>query len=216
MELSTLPRNVVREALRQMHRPIALAERVARRVGVDVPDEWLPERAFERFEGDVQRLVGSLLRDAELTEEGRRHDARAKELRRAARLEGEADAKRTAAKARFTARHETVERQRKAVGKAAAELERQRAAEHDAGRKRARQIARGREEAAAQADRARQQTADQAERAAAATRVVEEAQAFGAGVRAAQAEAHVQRLDQAVEHERADRKQHRGPPRQDR
>ncbi len=209
MEITTLSRSVVRNGLRQLRRSVDMAEAVAERVGVKVDDDWLPVRAFERFEGDSKRVVGALLRDEELAEEGRRQRARSDELGRAARLHTEAATKRAGADARFERQQQNAVKQRRAVGQAAAELERQRAAEHAVGRERARRIARRREDAVDEADVVRRATVDAAVVAAAETRAQEKAAASDARRRAEQAEAEVDRFDEVIEDHKAQRQARR-------
>ena len=114
--------DLLRQSLRLARLPLTAIEHVARRQGVDVSD-WYPSRAFERVEGDVERVVGSLLRDDALVEEGHRHLARVHQLQHAGRLDAYAEGRRAAAQARFDQRHQAAVAQRHALHAAAEAFE---------------------------------------------------------------------------------------------
>ena len=141
MKPTTVTRSLVRQVLRVCRAPLDLAEVFARRQGVDVVD-WYPARAFEGIEGDVKRMVGAVLRDPVLVEEGYRNRARVDELRHAHRLRLQAEGQRFTAEARFHARHQAATEQGHALDRAAQALEHEHDAEADARRAEARQAAR--------------------------------------------------------------------------
>jgi hypothetical protein len=187
MKTTTVTRGLVRRGLRAARTPLDAAEVFARRQGVDVVD-WYPARAFEGIEGDVKRVVGALLRDAVLVEEGYRHRARVDELRYARRLQLQAEGQRLAAEERFEQRHPVATGQRLAVDQAARALEHEHDAEADVRRDEARQAA-GRQRALVD-DEVQESRASvrAARRAADSVRVAEEAGVLEHEVRAAEAE----------------------------
>lgn len=206
MEITTVPRTLVREGLRRMRLPLDVAESLARRAGVDLDEHWLPSVAFEGFEGDAKRLFGSLLRDEELTDEGRRQRAKAAELRQALRLEAVADGTRARADERFRRRRAAAASQRTAITEAAKETERsveqKRRKAHAQAHKEADRL----EQAAEEADEKRRQAVARTEREARRQELAEETAALEKERQAVEAQATVHALSEAEERLREQRK----------
>lgn len=200
MEITAMPRTIVRQGLRGLRIPLDVTETLARRAGVDIDEHWLPSVAFEGFEADAKRVLGSLLRDDELTEEGRRQRAKATELRQALRLEAVAGGTRARADARLKQRRRAASEQRKAITDAA------RQTEHSIEEKRRKRHAKAHQEAerleqvAEEVDEARRQAVDRAEREARRKQLAEETAALAEESRALDAEDKVRALSDAEKH----------------
>ena len=93
MQLNTIPRTAVRATLLGLRLPICGVEVLT---GQTRNASWPPAIAFGGFEAEVKQVVGSMLRDEALVEEGRVQQAKVTELRRAVELEVQADQKRAA------------------------------------------------------------------------------------------------------------------------
>lgn len=201
MEITTVPRTLVRQGLRRMRLPLDVAESLARRAGVDIDDEtWLPAIAYEGFEADAKRLFGSLLRDDELTDEGRRQRAKAAELRQALRLEAVADGTKARADARLKRRRQAASEQRRAITDAKRQTERKVEEKRRQAHVKAEQEADRLEQAAEQADEARHEAVARVEREARRQKLAEETAALEKERRAVESEAKVRALSEAEEH----------------
>ena len=85
MELNTIPRTAVRATLLGLRLPICGVEVLTGQTG---NASWPPAMAFEGFEAGMKQVVGSILRDEELVDEGRIQQAKVTELRRAGGARG--------------------------------------------------------------------------------------------------------------------------------
>jgi hypothetical protein len=205
MNVTTITRAVVRRGIRNLRLPLDLAESAALRRGADI-EGWYPARAFEGLEGDAKRVLGALLRDPVLVEEGYRHRARVDEIRHARRLHLQAEGQRRAAEARHEERHRTAVEQERAVDTAALALEHERVVEGARRHSGARQAAQ--RQRAVVDDRAQdaQAVARAAERAAESVRVGEESAVLEHAERAAQADKEARAAGQAAERTHAARR----------
>ena len=199
MEIATVPRTLVRQGLRGMRLPLDVAEVVARRVGVEVDDHWFPSVAFEGFEADAKRLVGSLLRDDELVEDGRRQRARATELRQALDLESVADGKRARADGRFERQRRAATGQRRAISEAAREADRAVEDKRRQGHTRVRRQADKLETKIEEVEAGRQETLARVEQDARSRALAEETAAVDKERQAVAAEAEALALEEAEE-----------------
>jgi hypothetical protein len=206
MRLNAIPRTLVRQGLRGLRLPLDVTEGMARRLGIVLEDEWYPARAFEGLEGDTKRVLGALLRDEVLVQEGRRHRARAEELRRASVLADRAERTRLEADARFEQRHALATRQHQAVDETARRLERERALARAGRRKQVREAASEEEQMAAEVDAERRAFARRAERAARSTKLAEESAVLEHERRAVEADAEADQLGRAAARKKAQRK----------
>jgi len=93
VQLNTIPRTAMKATLMGLRLPICGVEALTGQSG---NASWPPAIAFEGFEAGMKQVVGSILRDGELVEEGRVQQAKVAELRRAVELEVRADQKRAA------------------------------------------------------------------------------------------------------------------------
>lgn len=206
MEITAMPRTIVRQGLRGLRVPLDVTESLARRAGVDIDEHWLPSVMFEGFEADTKRVLGSLLRDDELTEEGRRQRAKAAELRQALRLEAVAGGTRARADARLKQRRQAAAQQRKAIAEAAREtgqsIEEKRRKDHAKAQREAEHL----EEVAEEVDEARNKEVARAEREARRQQLAEETAALAKERRALEAEDKVRALSEAEEHLREQRR----------
>ena len=94
MPATTISRIALRATLQWLRLPISALEALT---GHRDNDSWPPAIAFGAFEAGVKQVVGTVLRDEGLLQEGRLRQAEIGELRRAVELEVEADQLRSAA-----------------------------------------------------------------------------------------------------------------------
>jgi hypothetical protein len=202
--LQTIPRTFVRNYLQAARLPLTVAESVLKR-GQDT-DDWGPTLAFSAVEATVLQKVGSLLGDEDLVTQGRLAEARVTQLRRAAQLEAEAEAKRSEADADYSERIESDEERRRRI--AAEADQREEAVARDAAQKKAAADAKARKQAesARKIEAAQEKAVSKQERAARKTRIDAEQQALAEERRAAAAGAAVLDLDAALETTKAVRK----------
>lgn len=118
MQIQAVPRQSVRLVLGSVRLPLTMVEHLA---GHADDDAWPPSLAFDALGANVKQVIGSLVRDDVLVDEGRFEGARIAELREAARLEQEAHLRERQADERLTDQRHTAEAKR-------AEAERQTAA----------------------------------------------------------------------------------------
>lgn len=206
MGIATVPRTIVRSGLRGLRLPLGVAETVARRAGIDVDDHWLPSVAYEGFEADAKRVLGSLLRDDELVEDGRRQRAKAIELRQALRLEAVAEGTRAQADAAFERRREAAAEQRAQISAAAKASRDQVQQERRTNKARIRQQAEHQERVIDQAAEARQEAAAKAQREARRRKLAEESAALAKEEQALELDEQAEALSAAEEQVRAQRK----------
>jgi hypothetical protein len=203
MEARALPRRALGLWMRALRLPLTTAELAA---GKQNDTAWPPALAFESFEATAEVMVGSVLRDDELVQQGRLTQAKVAELREAARLETIAEQRRFESDAEYQRRKERADEQRRA------------AAEQAEARKKAVEEREARERA--EADRKAQRRKDEVERAetvtkdaladrardARAEQLDREAEALEREREAANATAEVINLDEAVEEQKESRR----------
>ena len=206
MQIATVPRTLVHRSLRSLRLPLELAESVARAAGLEVDERWPPSLAFEGFEAETKRLVGSLLRDEELMDEGIRQRAKTAELRQSLRLQSVADATHSRAERRLEQTGEALEEQRRAIAEAEEAAEQDVEAKRRQGRSKVRQETARRREAVGKADEDRQQVVAEAERAARRRKLQEESAALAQEQRAVDLEGQAQALADTEEKVRELRK----------
>ena len=173
-QLQEIPRTVVRTWLRAAHVPLRVVELVAHR---DRDAEWPPALAFESFDAQVKQVVGSVLRDDELVEEGRLIEAKVGQLRKAAQLETVAQRRKATAAAKEQATRESAEQRRRRVAREASERKAALEREAEAKKRRADAAAQRKKTAAAQAEASTRKAVERQERSAARTRVAAQRQA---------------------------------------
>ena len=116
MSFRSVPRAFVRMGLTTARLPVSAAEAVlaGRRKG-----DWPPAVAFDGFEARVKQLVGGMLGDDALLEEGRLEEVKVQRLRQAADLETVAAQRKQEADIEFAQRqHDVTGRRRQAESEA--------------------------------------------------------------------------------------------------
>jgi soluble cytochrome b562 len=126
VQLNTIPRTAMRATLMGLRLPICGAEVLT---GQKENASWPPAMAFEGFEAGVKQVVGAILRDEELVDEGRIQQAKVTELRRAVELEVRADQKRAAGDRELREQQARADEERKKAEQDA--LRREQAIERD-------------------------------------------------------------------------------------
>lgn len=202
MMLAAVPRTLVKTYLHAVRLPLTAVEKVR---GTE-SDSWPPAMLFETFEAKALGVAGSILRDPALADEARLQTARVAQLKRAAELEAQAEATRTAADAKLEADREAAEARRRSVEEQAAERERRLEQEKAEEQRRVAEQARTQAEAARKADAARQKAVTSKERTAKLTKLTEDQAALAKRRQAAAAAGTVIAVDDALEKTKARRK----------
>lgn len=203
MPLSTLPRTAVHATLAWMRLPLTSVETLTRQRG---NDSWPPAIAFEAFAANAKQVVGSILHDDALVDEGRIQQARVAELRQAVELEVEADQTRAQADAQLQARLEQSEQERQHAETQARQREQTIAREKAAAEQQAARDAREKAETVGKIDQLREKRVTATERNARLTRVNEESAALARQRQAVKAKETAAKAAQAVEQKKAERK----------
>jgi colicin import membrane protein len=204
MQIQQIPRTVIKTYLRAARLPLNAAESVLHRG--EQTSEWAPTLAFDGAEASVKQVLGSLLRDDALVEEGRLAQAKVAQLRKAAELEAVAEQHKAEADMNYEQRKQADEQRRKQVQQQAdareAQVKRQRAEE----KRKADEEARRKAQAAAKAQEATDKAIAKQERAARATRLAAEQDALAEERKAVSAKAAVIDLDKKLDQSKAARK----------
>lgn len=198
MHIQQLPRKVVGTYLQALRLPISVAETALRR-GRDDAEGWGPALAFDSFGANVKQLVGSVVGDRELSDQGRLQQAKVTELRRAAELRAEAEARKVAADAELRERREDGDARRERVERTAQATEAGLDQQRRQREQRLEAEAARREQAAAEAEAAAKKAVARQERAARATRVAAEREAQLEERRAVEAKGEVVALEGELE-----------------
>lgn len=201
MNVTHIPRAVVRHGLCAARLPFTVAEHVLHR-----EEDFPPALAFDAFGATVKQAAGSVLRDDSLREEGRLEGARTAELGRAQELEAEAARREAAADARLESRLETDDRQRGRVElETSAKLEAA-ARERDRKQQQANKEAAKRAEAARGVQAAAQRRVAKRERSARSKKLAAERKAVGSARKATGAKKAVKRVDRKLKNTQEARK----------
>jgi hypothetical protein len=203
MQVQQIPRTLVRTGLQAARLPLTAAEAVLRRD--ERREEWPPALAFDGFQAGVKQIMGSILRDPELVEEGRITQAKVAQLRKAAELDAVAEQHERQADTEYEQRLEADERRRRQVEQQAdareAELERRKARQQAQIEEETRRKA----ETAKKVDAATKKSVERQERAARGTRVSAEREALAKERKAVAAKAEVVELEAELQSSKAAR-----------
>ena len=194
---------IVNTTLQGLRLPLTAVEQIANKSG---SKSWPPSVAYDSFEAEAKKVLGSLLRDDELVREGRLIEAKVRELADAERLEVKAEQKRMEADAQLEQRQAAAEATRQRVEKQTAQREQQLEQEKAERERKVREDTRRREEAAAKVAEVREKAVTAQERAAERTRLTEESAALAKRSEALAATKRAQNLDEALETKKAQRK----------
>lgn len=203
MQIKDIPRGYVRIALGSARLPLTVAERLAAH---DADETWPPTLAFESFEAGVKQMVGSVLHDEVLLDEGRLTRAKVAELREAARLETIAQQRAAQADRTFEERHAADQRRLVEAEQRAESREEAAARRRDEKQAAADERARAKQAKARKTEAEREKKLERKERLAKVTAITKERDAIRHEKEAAGAQAEVIEVDKALEATRAARK----------
>jgi len=207
MSITTLQRSInrtiINASFQGLRLPLTAVERVTHN---SEEPAWPPAVAFESFEAGAKKVLGSILRDDDLVEQGRLLQAKVSELAEAERLETKAEITRQAAAAELAERQEAAQRQREEAEARAEERETALARETVAKKDKAAEEARKRQAAAAKAEELRERVLTTQERAAKRTRISAEAIVLDQKSEALAAAKKAEVIDAALEAKKAQRK----------
>ena len=196
MNVQTLPRTVVSTYLSVARLPLTAVAKVS---GQEQNDQWAPALAFEGFEASVETKLGSLLRNSDLLESGRIRRAKVDKLRKAAKLEAAADAKRDLAQQDVQRTREAAAAKRKAASERAEQREQNIEREAEQRKAQVEQKAAKQAAAAEQTKAAQEKVIERRERAATAQALAEETEALKVQKEALDAAETVDTIDETIE-----------------
>lgn len=203
MQMYDIPRTMVRTGLQAARIPLTTLEQMVHR---DKEAQWPPAMLFDGWAAGVKQVVGAVLRDHELVDEGRLEQSKVLELRRAGALEATADERRTRADAEFQRRQERDQQRRDEVASKAAEraadIERE-AAEKQ---RRAERAKRQKAAAARRVEQSTKQAVASSARRSTRKAISAERSALSTTRRALAADAKVAQLDGRIKANKAARK----------
>ena len=205
MSAQTLPGSVIRIGLHSARLPLSTAERLVGRVGLDI-SAFPPVAAYDAVEAQFKMVIGRLLSDEALFEEGERQEEAIRRRAGAARMAARAADVRDAAEERLDGAVSGAERLRDDVHERAeqrrAEIEREEAQ----ARRQAEEKARRREEAERRAARTRQKAVEAKERQAELERIKAESEALDRRQEAVDADRVVTAIDERLEEKKTARR----------
>jgi hypothetical protein len=193
----TITRTMVLTWLKTARLPITLAESALHRSGSS--DEWPPALAFGAFESGVKQVVGALVRDQELANEGRLERAQVTQLRKAAELEAVAEAREGAADADLEARQEAAVQRAEAIETEAQARREAEASRQEEEKRRTEEKAERSAAAARKAEAATEKAVQKADRSARSTRVSVERKAVAKKRSAVAAQKTAKQVDTQLE-----------------
>ena len=206
MSLQTIQRTIqstaVKSWLTAVRLPLTATERLVGKQGVD----WPPAVAFEGFEAEVKRRIGTLVKNPQLVQEGTLEQAKVDQLRKAAELEAAAEEQRLEAESRFLDRTEAVQETQQRLEREQQEREDRLEQEKAELQRKVAETARKNEEAARKADQVRKDAVAAQERQARATRIAAESEALQHEKQAVAAKGEVLDVDRALDATKAARK----------
>lgn len=181
MELRSIPRAYVCVGLQVTRAPLTIA---ARMTGNDENEQWPPSLAYESFGAGVKQVLGSLISDADLVEQGKLEQARVATIREAVHLKTTATQTKVGAAESLDARRAEAEHKRKAAQTRADQ--REEAVERDrvAAKQKAAADDRARKERARRQEQKHSAQVEKAERAAKASELAKERKALAASKKA--------------------------------
>ena len=192
----TLPRLLVQGYLHAARVPLNAVARVARQQD---NEQWPPTLAFESFEAGVETVIGSVLRDPTLVENGQVRQAKVAELRKATQLSTVADKERVAADKAAEGRRKEIAAQRKAAERQATERKKEIERQAQANQQKTETAAVKKEAAARQAKAAQDKAIDRQERVATTSALSAESRALDIAKEALEAEEKVALIDASLE-----------------
>lgn len=200
--IQTIQNTAVKSWLTAVRLPLTATERVVGKQGAD----WPPAVAFEGFEAQVKRRIGSLVKNPQLVQEGTLEQGKVNQLRKAAELEAEAEERRLQAESRYENRKETVQETKQRVERGQQEREDRLEREKAERQREVAETARKKEEAARKADKVGKDAVAAQERQARATRITAESEALQHEKQAVAAKGEVLDVDRALKATKAARK----------
>jgi len=179
---------------------------VARMAGQGDNESWPPALLFDNFEGNVDAVVGGLLRDETLLKKGRLQQARVAQLRQGAELRTVAEQERVRADETLEKRRAQAEQERKRAGRNAEQREQEIQKEAEQAEQRVQQTALRRKAATRQAKAAQDKAIERRERSAKTEALAKEASALDAAKQALNAQETVDVVEDTIEGTKAARK----------
>ena len=199
--MTAVPRTVVGAYLKVARLPIDVASRVTGRA-----ENWPPTLAFDRFEANVDTVLGGLLKDERLIDRGRLLQARAEELRRAATLRTVAEEERLVAKTQLENKRSQAEQQREEAERRAEEREQEVARQAQARIREVEQNAAAKAAAVRQTQAAQEKATARQERKAKQQALGKEVEALTKAKDAVEADETAALVEDAIEGSKAARK----------
>jgi len=199
----TLPRSVLAAYLQAGRLPLTAAQRLAKQQG---NEEWPPALVFEGFQGSVESVVGSLLRDEELVDKGRLRQAKVAQLREAIELKTVAEQKQAAAASKFKQRERQIDQRREQAAKQAEQREQQVETQAEKRKREAQEAAERKAATARRAKAAQEKAAERRARADRTAALDAETRALRLAEQAVEADETVEVISDSIDGNKAVRK----------
>ena len=200
--INTVPRTIIKAGLYGLRLPLTAIEHVTHNADAN----WTPAIAYESFEAEAKKILGSLVRDDELIREGRLQRAKVGELAESERLETKAEQRREDAETKLEARQESAEGARDRIEQDARQREQRLTEEKAAKQRRIHQSTERRKVAATKAVQVGDKAVTVEEKKAARTRNAEESAALAKRSQALSTAKKAQSLEVEIGAKRAHRK----------
>jgi hypothetical protein len=198
-----LPRVLVRGYLHAARLPLTAVARVARQQD---NEHWPPTLAYESLEAGVETIIGSVLRDRTLVENGQLRKARIAQLRKAVELSIVAEQERTAAEAKAEERRAQIAADRKETERRAEQSKQDIERQAELHEQKIQEKAAKKASAARQARAGQEKAIDRQERVAKTSALTAESRALSIAKEALQADEKVKLIDESLEGTKAARK----------
>ena len=204
MSAGPIPRTLVRLSLTGIRLPISIAQHLGERSGIDIGG-FPAVSAYDSVEAQAKQVLGRIIHDDLLVDEGERQAAAARRRSGAEWLSSEAEEIRDEADTRLEERVGQAEESREEAERRLAERQALIRLEEEEARKEAQARARRKEAAARRAARAREKAVEAKERKAELARIQAESEALEKESRAVEGEKVVTAIDEHLENRKAAR-----------
>jgi len=194
----TIPRQAFRLYLAGARLPIAVAERLTERAGIDISG-LPPIAAYDAVEAQAKMAIGRWLDDQDLVREGEQQESARRHRNGATYLSGRAEEIRDQAEQEMDQRVTRAERSRQQVRERTEERKEEIRRQEEEAKREAKAKARKREEAVRQAAKVQEKANEARERQAELARIQAESEALRKESEAVQAERVVTAIDEHLD-----------------
>jgi flagellar biosynthesis GTPase FlhF len=198
MSIRTIPRHAVRLSLAVVRLPVAVAEQVTERTGIDI-SRLPPIAAYDAVEAQAKMMIGRWLDDRDLVLEGEQQESARRHRDAASDLSRRAEEIRDDAEQEMGRRVTRAERSRQQVRARTEERKEEIRRQEEEAKREAEAKARKREEAVRQAAKVQEKVTEAKERQAELARIRAESESLRKESEALQAERVVTAIDEHLD-----------------